>query len=316
MTGGCGYIGSALIPYLLAQNHEVTTIDTQWFGDGFLPQDNEYLTNIKEDLRDADILKAAISGAQAVIHLAGMTNDNACRENPEVAKSINVDAFQTLMTLALSSGIRRFIFPSSSAAYGNTEKAVTETHPLSPTTPYGLYKKACEDILRYSEHNQMKCYILRPGGVFGYAPRMRFDLMVNMMTAHAALRSEINVAGGEQIRPHVHIRDLMQVINRLLTVNIHIPSGIFNVVHENQSVIHTAYQVRYMVSRVMNKNVRINITERTDDRSYAIDGAKLKNTLLFNCRRNIHDGMAEVCRGFQRGQWPDALENKAYKNLP
>ena len=314
VTGGCGYIGSVLLPYLLTKDHQIVNLDLQWFGNGFLPQDNEHLINIKADLRDTDRLKPLLEKAQIVIHLSGMTNDNACRENPQEAKSINVDAFLSLVRLARASRIKRFIFISSSAAYGNTRIAVPEIHPLNPTTPYGLYKKACEELLGLTQSNGMRCYILRPAGVFGYAPRMRFDLMVNMMTAHAALKGEILVAGGEQVRPHVHIRDLIEVILRLLTANIN--SNTFNVVYTNQSVNHTAKVVKSVVEKWMKREISIVASERTDDRSYSVSGERLREILSFDCMRNIGDGVAELCHAFKRGQWADALTNPLYSNVP
>ena len=314
VTGGCGYIGSALIPHLLARDHQIVNLDAQWFGHGFLPQDNEHLTNIKTDLGDTDALVKGLKGCQVVIHLAGMTSDTACRDNPKEARDANVEQFNELLRASLVYGVKRFIFLSSSAAYGNTGSAVGEMRELSPTTPYGIYKKECEEILKGIRNEKTNIYVLRPAGVFGYAPRMRFDLMVNMMTAHAALKGEIQVAGGEQVRPHLHIRDLIEVIIRLLTA--HIPSAVFNVVHENQAVMGTANIVKDIVGKLMKKEVTIHVSERTDDRSYAINGEGLQSILSFKCRRNIRDGVAEICRGFQSGQWKDALDNRAYANLP
>jgi nucleoside-diphosphate-sugar epimerase len=312
VTGGCGYIGSALIPFLLSNGHEITNLDLQWFGNPLM--DDPKLANLKVDLRDFGEVEDALTGCQAVIHLAGMTNDQACRAAPTTAQSVNVDAFSSLLNTACTVGVRRFIFLSSGAAYGNSEVPIQETQPLKPTTPYGLYKKACEEMFSFLKDDRMKCFILRPGGVFGYTPRMRFDLMVNMMTAHACLNGVIKVSGGEQMRPHVHIRDLMDVIYRLLYANI--SSRVFNVVHENQAVLATAISVRDVVRKVLKREVQVDVSERTDDRSYLIDGDKLKRSLSTKCRRNLGDGVLEVCKGFQRGLWKDALENKVYSNVP
>ena len=309
VSGACGYIGSALVPHLLANGHHIVAFDPQWFGNGFLP-DNENLTVFKNDLRDGHQLGQALKGCTAVIHLAGMTNDNECRKSPEEAKEVNEWATRYLMKLSYNYGVKRFIFPSSVAAYGNSKRPVYEIEPLFPTTPYGKSKAYAEEILVASK---MKWFILRPAGVFGYAPRMRFDLPVNMMTCHAALEGQILVAGGEQIRPVVHIRDLIDVILRLLTANIE--SNVFNVVYSNNSVMDAAKRVKATVQKHLKREVEIVVSERTDDRSYAVSGDKLRQVLSFDCRRNIEDGVAELCQAFKRGQWSDALQNPVYRNV-
>ena len=310
LTGGCGYIGSALIPHVLANNHKVVCLDAQWFGNGFLPA-NENLTIHKADLRDHDVLSHCLKGSAAVIHLAGMTNDNECRKNPEEAEAVNFGVFESLVKLSQNFGVKRFIFPSSAAAYGNSQYPLSEDHHLEPATAYGCFKRDCEAVLKDS---RLRHFILRPAGVFGYAPRMRFDLTVNMMTAHAALNGEILVAGGEQMRPHVHIRDLIDVILRLLTANIE--SDTFNIVYANQSVLQSAKLVKGVVEKYLKKKVTIETSERTDDRSYMVSAEKLRQVLSFECRRNIEDGVAELCRAFKEGRWQDALDNGIYSNVP
>ena len=309
VTGGCGYVGSALIPHLLANNYKIVCLDAQWFGNGFLPE-NENLTICKADLRDHDLLAHCLKGSTAVIHLAGMTNDNECKKHPLEANAVNFGVFENLVKLSNEAGVGRLIFPSSAAAYGNSNYPVSEDHPLLPTTDYGRFKRDCEEVLKASK---LKYFILRPGGVFGYAPRMRFDLSVNMMTAHAALNGEILVAGGEQSRPHVHIRDLIDVILRLLTANIN--SDVFNVVYANQRIELTARIVARTVEKWLKREISVMVSERTDDRSYLVSGDKLRQILSFECRRNIEDGVGELCHAFKRGQWPDALENKVYSNV-
>ena len=308
VSGACGYVGSALVPHLLANGHHVVAYDPQWFGNGFLPE-NENLTVFKNDLRDGHELGQALKGCTVVIHLGGMTNNNECEKDPSEAAEVNVWATRYLAKLSYNYGVKRFIFPSSVAAYGNSEKPLSEDEPLQPTTPYGTFKLGSEVMLRESK---MKWFILRPAGVFGYAPRMRFDLTINMMTAHAALDGQILVAGGNQIRPHVHIRDLIEVIVRLLTANI--DSNTFNIVYSNNTVLDAAKRVKTTVEKWLKRDVEIVVSERTDDRSYAVSGDRLRQTLSFDCRRNIEDGVAELCHAFKRGQWKDALENPVYKN--
>lgn len=304
VTGGCGYVGSALIPHLLANGHSVTVIDPQWFGDGFLP-DNENLDVIKGDIRDEDLLKGALFKINAVIHLGGMTSDWSCQRKQGEAYSTNVEGFQALVRAVTNSKVRRFIFPSSVAAYGNTTSEAGEDDPLRPTTVYGGHKLACEEMLWRLSQKNLKIFILRPAGVFGAAPRMRFDLTVNQMTLSAVREGVIHVHGGEQVRPHVHLRDLIDVFLRLLTSNI--SSDIFNVVHVNQKVIKTANIIAEITG------AKVAVEPRTDDRSYEVDGRKLGSKLSIRPRRGIEDAVAELASKLKSGYYPDA-PNDTYLN--
>src|SRR3990167_7386013 len=181
VTGSCGYVGSWMVPHLLADGHQVTGYDIQWFGDGFLPKDNGNLNLVMADIRNIPALKKALQGMDAVIHMACVSNDHSCQLDEALSTAINYDAFEPLVIAAKQVGVKRFIYCSSSSVYGVSDKPdVTEDHPLIPLTLYNKYKGMCEPLLFKHQSDHFTCVVIRPATVCGYAPRQRFDLTVNI----------------------------------------------------------------------------------------------------------------------------------------
>src|SRR6516162_9947402 len=153
VTGGAGYVGSVLVPKLLAAGHRVRVLDAYIFGDHVLDAvgHDPRLEQIKGDMRDRRLLERAIPGCDAVIHLACISNDPSFELDPALGKSINYDCFFDLVEVARTSGVRRFVYASSSSVYGiKEEENVTEDLPLQPLTDYSKYKALCEDVLQNS----------------------------------------------------------------------------------------------------------------------------------------------------------------------
>jgi nucleoside-diphosphate-sugar epimerase len=137
VTGGAGYVGSVLVPKLLAEGHSVRVLDTYWFGTEVLAsvRGHSRFSEIRGDLRDRSVLERALRGCSAVIHLACISNDPSFELDPALGKSINYDAFHPLVRLSKDAGVRRFIYASSSSVYGVKEEAdVTEDLSLQPLT--------------------------------------------------------------------------------------------------------------------------------------------------------------------------------------
>src|SRR5262245_44490347 len=150
VTAGAGYVGSVLVPKLLAEGHTVRVLDTYWFGDHVLASVKHHpkLTEIKADMRDRAVLDRSLAGCTAVIHLACISNDPSFELDPSLGKSINYDAFFPLVELSKKHGVKRFVYASSSSVYGiKDEEHVTEDLPLKPLTDYSKYKALCEDVL-------------------------------------------------------------------------------------------------------------------------------------------------------------------------
>ena len=253
VTGGCGYKGSVLIPLLLADGHEVTSIDTQWFGNA-LPE-HPQLTNLKQDIRDTDAIP--LHGVDAIIHLANIANDPAVELNPTLSWEVNVLAGQQLADRALRAGVKKqFIFASSGSVYGiKNEPNVTEDLTLVPISVYNKTKMVAERVF-LSYANKMQIHCIRPATVCGLSPRMRLDVSVNMLTYQGLKNGRITVFGGQQTRPNIHIQDLANVYRHFLNKP-QIESGCYNAGFENIKILDIAERVREITG------AEIEITSRT-----------------------------------------------------
>ena len=185
VTGGAGYVGSALVPQLLDCGYSVTVLDLFIYGDNVFGSNHNHprLKKVKGDIRNQSIVESALSGCTDVIHLACISNDPSYDLNPELARSINYDAFQPLVKCSKNAGVNRFIYASSSSVYGiKKEEEVTENLSLEPLTDYSKYKALCEDILQAERELGFSTVTIRPSTVCGYAPRLRLDHTVNILT--------------------------------------------------------------------------------------------------------------------------------------
>jgi len=321
VTGGAGYVGAVLIPKLLAHGYRVKVLDLYLFGNHVLEKvkDHPYLEQIKGDIRDQDLLRQVIPGCDAVIHLACISNDPSFELNPSLGRSINYEAFPFLVRVSKECGVRRFIYASSSSVYGVSDKEhVTETHPLAPLTDYSKYKALCEPILLSEESPNFIPVVIRPATVCGYSPRQRLDLTVNIFTNHAVNLQRINLFGGTQMRPNIHIEDMTDLYCLLLKMPDNLIAGkIFNAGYENYRLTEIAEMVREVVEEEMptRSQVEIVITPANDYRSYHISSEKIKRELGFVPRRSIKDGVRDLVKAFRTGELPNPLTDIRYYNI-
>ncbi|QGY39370.1 NAD-dependent epimerase/dehydratase family protein [Pseudodesulfovibrio cashew] len=315
VTGGGGYVGSALVPALLKEGYEVRVLDLFLYGEDVFDavEDKSKLTLIKGDLRDADLLKKTIPGSDAVIHLACISNDPSYELDPELAKSINYDAFLPLVDIAKDSGVRRFVYASSSSVYGiKDEPQVTEDLPLEPLTDYSKYKALCEEYLNAQADENFIVTTIRPSTVCGYAPRLRLDLTVNILTNHAINNGLITVFGGQQKRPNLHIKDMVELYLFMLKQDEDkIQNKIYNVGYENFKVMEIAEKVKATLA----SDVEIKVTPTDDNRSYHVNSDKIKNELGFVPRHTIEDAILELKDAFDAGLIPDSMTDIKYFNI-
>src|SRR5476651_24610 len=217
VTGGAGYCGSLLVPQLLKQGYKVTVYDTMFFGDDFLPKSDPNLRIVKGDIRDIAYLATTTAGHDAFVSLACISNDASFELDEGLSTSVNMDAFEPMVVAAKKAGVKRFIYASSSSVYGVSDKPnVTEDHPLVPLTLYNKYKGMCEPLLFKDMDDNFTCVTIRPATVCGYAPRLRLDLSVNILTNHAINKGKITVFGGTQLRPNFHVRDCAELYVKTL----------------------------------------------------------------------------------------------------
>lgn len=318
ITGGAGYVGAVLVPKLLNQGYRVRVLDLFVFGraETVLPEVYKHpnLTLIEGDLRDVETVRQAISGCDAVIHLACISNDPSFKLDPQLGTSINLTAFGPLVDAALAAGVRRFIYASSSSVYGiKSEPNVHEDLPLEPLTDYSRFKVACEQILLdKSEGTPLVPLIIRPATVCGYSPRLRLDLTVNILTHHAFKNRRIRVFGGSQKRPNIHIEDMTDLYLQALDwSDAQVKRKIYNVGYEN----HTVREIAAMVQRVVGPDVEI-VTETSDDlRSYHISSDKIRRELGFVPRHTLEDAVRDLLQAFEAGQIPESMERDNYYNI-
>jgi nucleoside-diphosphate-sugar epimerase len=218
---------------------------------------------------------------------------------------------------AKSAGIKRFIYASSSSVYGvSDQKNVTEEHPLLPLTLYNKYKGMCEPLLLNHTDNNFVGTIFRPATVCGYAPRMRLDLSVNILTTHAIENNKILVFGGNQLRPNLHVLDYCEAILELINAEeSKIKNQIFNIGYENMSIMNIAKLVKRIVQDEFKKEIELEVQESNDNRSYHINSDKISDILKFKPKRNIEYAVKELCEKFKKGVIPNPFSDENYYNV-
>jgi len=315
VTGGAGYVGAVLVPKLLDEGYRVKVLDLFLYGDNVLEavKHNPNLEQIKGDIRDRMLLEKMLPATDAVIHLACISNDPSFELDPMLGKSINYDAFLDLVDVSRSSGVRRFIYASSSSVYGiKDEPNVTEDLPLMPLTDYSKYKALCEEVLLKKREPGFVTLILRPSTVCGYSPRLRLDLTVNILTNHAVNNKKIAVFGGQQMRPNIHIADMVEVYLKTLEwPDVSIDGKIFNVGYENYRVS----EIAQMVQKVVGQEVEIVTTPTNDNRSYHVSSQKINRELGFSAMHSVEDAVRDLVAAFHAKKIPNPMTNIRYYNI-
>jgi nucleoside-diphosphate-sugar epimerase len=311
ITGGAGYVGSVLAPYLIKKNYEVTVFDLMLYGETLIK--NKNLRIIKGDIRNTKLLKEAIKGHDTVIHLACISNDPSFELNPTLGKEINLDAFKPLVEISKNLNVKKFIYASSSSVYGIKEgKNVDESMSLEPLTDYSKFKADCEKILLKYNSNDFVTVILRPATVCGYSPRQRLDLVVNILTNLAYHNREITVFGGDQLRPNIHIQDMVRAYELFIETNDkNINGKIFNIGFENSTVNKLALNVK----KIIGPDVIIKNLPTNDNRSYHISSKKIENELGFKTKYNILNAIEDLKNAFDNKLLSNCLKNENYFNI-
>ena len=312
ITGGGGYAGAVLAPRLLNEGCRVTVLDLMIYGEAVLPQHSR-LTVLKGDIRNGQLLRDVLPGHDAVIHLACISNDPSFELNPELGKSINLDAFRPLVEISKESGVKRFVYASSSSVYGiKSEMDVHEEMILEPLTDYSRFKAECEEILIASQSSEFTAVTIRPATVCGYSPRQRLDVVVNILTNLAYHKREISVFGGAQLRPNIHISDMVESYVVVLNAPIEDVAGkIYNAGYENQPVRELAETVRSVVG----DDVRLMTTPTDDNRSYHISSEKIRRELGFRAKHSIREAVIDLVKAFEDGKLPNSLDDEIYFNI-
>lgn len=292
VTGGCGYVGTRLTEALLKRTSvRVTVLDAMWFGNFLSP--NPRLTVLEHDMRQIDAVD--LSSFDTIFHLANIANDPAVELNPYASWDVNVLATMRLADRAARQGVKQLVFASSGSVYGvASEPRITEDMPLCPISEYNKTKMVAERvILSYS--GSIVTTIVRPATVCGPSPRMRLDLTVNLLTMQALTKGAMTVFGGSQVRPNIHIDDLVQVYLFALDRRL---AGVYNAGFENLSVMEIAQRIAARIPAA------IQILPSNDSRSYR----QCSDRLLaagFSPARGVDTAIDELSAQFAAGRLRD-----------
>ena len=293
VTGGGGYVGSLLVPALLEAGYRVKALDTFWYGRHFFSS-HPNLQLVELDIRETQQVQAELAGQDAVIHLACISNDPSYDLNPTLGKSINYDSFEGLLEGAVRHRVQRFLYASSSSIYGvKAEPEVREEAQPEPLTDYSRYKLACErQLLEVANPEGMVRTILRPATLCGYAPRLRLDLTVNILTIHALANRRIRVFGGDQLRPNLHIADMVRAyLAFLVAPAAKIHGQAFNIGYQNRAVKDIAQIVH---STIGDEDIEVVFEPSDDQRSYHVNSDKVKAVLGFEPQHTIEDAVQNL----------------------
>jgi len=312
ITGAGGYVGSALTDYLLKKNFYVTAYDLFIYGKNVFDK-NPNLKIIEGDIRNKKLFENSVKGHDILIHLACISNDPSFELNPVLGKSINLDAFEPLVEISKNQGIRRFIYASSSSVYGiKSDPNVNEEMTLEPLTDYSRFKADCEEILFRHGNKKFETVVIRPATVCGYSKRQRLDVIVNILTNLAFHKREITIFGGEQLRPNIHINDMIRAYELLIESSREKINGeIFNAGWENKSV----KEIALIVKKIIGEDVRLIESKTDDNRSYHISSEKIKKHLNFRTKFTIEDAVKDLKKAFEEETLKNPLNNDLYFNI-
>ena len=285
VTGGLGYIGTLLSSRLLKDNHKVTIIDANWFGN-YLPfelKKNKNLKLIQDSI--VNLYKYDFKNYDIFFHLANVANDPTGDLDSKITWEINALHTKVCIEYAIKNNFKKFIFASSGSVYGvKKEKKVHEDLDLVPISDYNKTKMISERVLlSYKDYIDLK--IIRPATVCGYSPKMRLDLSVNMLTMQALKNKKITVFGGNQVRPNLNINDMVSVYIHMIKSDSN--HKIFNAGKENLKIIEIAKIIQSLLP------CEIEILKVQDIRSYRLDSSRLIKT-GFKFNYTIKDAIEEL----------------------
>jgi nucleoside-diphosphate-sugar epimerase len=317
VTGGAGYVGSTLIPMLLAEGHRVRAIDALLHGGSSLlgVWANTAFEFVRADIRDTDAVGRALDGQDAVVHLAAIVGDPACARDPQLARDVNLTASLALLRQSREAGVSRFVFASTCSNYGrmrDPREYVDETSELSPVSLYAETKVAVERALLEESANGLCRTPLRFATVFGVSPRMRFDLTVNEFTMELLTKRHLVVFGEQFWRPYIHVRDAARGILAVLAAPPEqVNREVFNVGSTSQN-----FQKKQIVDLIapLAPDGVVEYVHRTEDpRDYRVSFGRIAERLRFDITRTVSDGIAEVADLVRSGIVGD-VDRPEYRN--
>ena len=319
VTGGAGYIGSVLVRILLDKGYQVRAVDSLKFGGDALfdVSQNPNFEFIKGDIRnDADI-DIAIEGMDYIAHLAAIVGDPACSKFSDEAKEVNDTASVALFEKAEKAGIKRFVFASTCSNYGkmtDPDSYVDENSELRPVSLYAELKVKFENFILNERKNTKLCATaLRFSTVYGFSPRIRFDLTVNEFTRNVCLTGEQEIWGPQFNRPYCHVDDLARAVVMVMEApEEKVRAKVFNVGDTKEN-----YSKRMLMEEIQKQlpETKVIYVDKTDDpRDYRVNCDLIKNELGFTITKKVPDGIREIAKLMKSGLITDAHSQK-FRNI-
>lgn len=304
ITGGAGYLGSILTRKCLSKGHKVRVLDDLWYGDQSIQecQKDENFELIKDDLRNLTTTVRAMKEVDGVIHLASIVGMPASSIEPRTSEEINYLATKNIAELCTLHKIPSYIFASTCSVYGSQpNKMITEKSEVSPMDFYAEQKYLSERAISWLNRAPT---ILRFGTLFGYSPRMRFDLVINLFIAQALAENKITVFGGNQYRPFLHVQDAAESLLFAFENDL---TGTYNVISENLTIFDAAKKI----SELTGCEIEIS-NENEDKRNYQVSGEKI-NKMGFKPKFSIEDAFKEIKEKIENKEIKD-FKNEIYSN--
>ena len=319
VTGGAGYIGSVLVRQLLSKGYKVRAFDSLKFGgdalyDVMLNPNFEFMHG---DVRNSADVEKALEGIDAIAHLAAIVGDPACKKYSDEANETNWTGSVALFEAAEKAGVKRFVFASTCSNYGkmaDPDSFVTETSELNPVSLYAELKVKFEKYLLEQRKDSNICSTaLRFSTVYGFSPRIRFDLTVNEFTRNATIHGEQEIWGAQFWRPYCHVDDLARAVILVLeTPEEKVRANVFNVGSTEEN--YNKGMVIEEVCKVV-PNVKVNYVDMNEDpRDYRVNFDKIKNELGYTITKKVPEGVKEIYMLLSTGIVTDSFAQK-YRNI-
>jgi nucleoside-diphosphate-sugar epimerase len=320
VTGGAGYIGSIVARLLLERGHAVRVLDSLLHGGAALlslyPFDA--FEFVRGDIRDGGALDRAMAGVDAVVHLAAIVGDPACKRDPVLAREVNVDASLRLIERCSAHDVERIVFASTCSNYGkmgNAEEYATEETELRPLSVYAETKVAVErSLLERKAGVRPAATVLRFATIFGLSPRPRFDLTVNEFSAELLTRHRLVIFGEQFWRPYVHVADAARAVDLVLAAPVKKVSGaVFNVGTTAENY-RKGELVELIKAELGDADLEIEYLAQEDDpRDYRVSFDRFERAFDFGSHRTVRDGVREVLAAVRSGVIEDPLDPR-YRN--
>jgi nucleoside-diphosphate-sugar epimerase len=313
VLGGAGYVGSILARQLIEAGNRVRVLDNCMYGAdsvaGMLA--DPHFEMVIADCRNPDAVLPVVQGVDTVVYLAGVVGDAACQYDPENTFEVNCAAPKMVAQLAKANGVRRFVLASTCSVYGATEEIVSEESAVNPVSLYARSKLYSEAELLAERTSDFDPVVLRFATTFGDSYRPRFDLAVNLLTAHAWHTGTITIFNGTSWRPFIHVQDVARAVMMAADAPPeHVSGEIFNV--GDSGLNYTFNGVADILSAHFPSITVIN-GDDLDRRNYRVSFDKIRDVLGFKCSKPLQYGIEEVKRGLEQGRPADYRDSR-YNN--